>query len=203
LATGTAARARTETREGTVRVISQMFRTFFLAERGEEFWLVDQHTAHERVLYERLLGKGAPRPQRLVEPALVDLGAAERRVLDSNLQELESLGFQIEPFGRSTVKVGAVPSVFGRPTAAARLRDILDDLAEGAKLKDVDGPAERVRKSSACRSAWMKGDEVAPEEFAPVLKELLECRDPYRCPHGRPTIITLSRDWFEREFERK
>ena len=203
LATGTAARARTETREGAVRVISQMFRTFFLAERGDEFWLVDQHTAHERVLYERLLGKGTPRPQRLVEPALVELGAAERRILDSNLQELEALGFQIEPFGSSTVKVGAVPSVFGRPTAAGRLRDILDDLAEGAKLKDVDGRAERVRKSSACRSAWMKGDEVAPEEFAPVLKELLECRDPYRCPHGRPTIITLSRDWFEREFERK
>jgi DNA mismatch repair protein MutL len=203
LETGTATRARAETREGAVRVVAQLFSTFFVAERAEEVWLVDQHTAHERVLYERLAGKGAPKPQRLVAPAVVELGAAERRTYESCAEELKRIGFRIEAFGAAAFKVSAVPSVLGRPVVASRLKDILDDLAEGSRARDVDGPPERVRKSAACRSAWMKGDDVAPEEFAPVLKELLECRDPYRCPHGRPTVIKLSREWFEREFERR
>ena len=176
--------------------------------------LIDQHAAHERVVYERLLARrGAETAERqaLLEPVLVELDAARAAALAGHEDELRTLGFDLEPFGGRALRVRALPAALlaGGPLAGgggggrvrAALESILGELAEpdGAGR----GGADPVAASAACHGSVRAGAALATGEMAALLRDLEGCRNPHTCPHGRPTFVDFPAADLERQFGRR
>jgi len=193
-----------ETRLPALRPIGQLLRTYILAEGPDGLYLVDQHAAHERVLYERLLAahrKGSTTSQGLAVPATVDLTPAQMTLLVGHNDQLRLLGFEVEPFGAHTALVRALPTLIpnGAPGALImRALAALDGEEEGAGRD----PLERLTIATACHTAIRAGDALSPAEIAALLADLADTEDPYTCFHGRPTVIAVSGATLERWFLR-
>ncbi len=200
-----------------LRLVGQLRATFLVAEGPEGMLLVDQHAAHERVVYERLLarrGGETPDQQALLEPVLVELGAAQAAALAGHDEALAALGFTLEPFGERALRVRALPPALlrGGPLAGAdgagaggrvraALEAILDDLADpGAGSGALHDP---VAASAACHGSVRAGMTLAPDEMAALLRDLEACRNPHTCPHGRPTFVGFPASDLERQFGRR
>jgi len=183
-------------------VLGQVFDTFMIVIRDDELLIVDQHVAHERVLYERLRDSGRVTAQRVLVPFVVDLSPQDLVTFQNYREAMERLGFGFEEFGERSVRMTSVPNVLSGPVTREIIENMIDDLSEGGKSKDIEDALDRVRKVAACRGAIMAGDRVSPEFFKTIFKELLKAKDPYRCPHGRPIVISMKRDKLEREFGR-
>ncbi|MCL6499168.1 MAG: UDP-2,3-diacylglucosamine diphosphatase LpxI, partial [Firmicutes bacterium] len=188
-----------------LRVLGQLASTYLLAESAEGLVVVDQHAAHERVLYERLLRdrtRGA-HAQLLAAPVTVDLSPSEVAVLPEVSPVLRELGLEVEPFGGSTVLVRSVPVISGRlpPEGVLRacLREGLWDGAPTAGQRAV----ERAASVVACHSAVRAGDALSVEEMRALLQDLERCDDPYTCFHGRPTLVVVPLDRLEGWFLRR
>ena len=175
--------------------------------------LIDQHAAHERVLYERLLAsRGAEAEQQLLlEPVLLELSVDRAAALAGHDQDLRALGFTIEPFGARALRLRALPACLaaagggpeGRPggaAARAALEAILDDLA-GAPAETIHH--DPVAASAACHGSVRAGMTLAPPEMAALLRDLEACDNPHTCPHGRPTIVGFPAAELERQFGRR
>ena len=193
-----------ETRLPALRPIGQLLRTYILAEGPDGLYLIDQHAAHERVLYERLLAtrrKGSTTSQGLAVPATVDLTPAQMTLLVGHDDQLRLLGFEVEPFGAHTALVRALPTLIpnGAPGALIlRALAALDGEEEGAG----QDPLERLTIATACHTAIRAGDTLSPAEIAALLADLADTEDPYTCFHGRPTVIAVSGATLERWFLR-
>ncbi len=196
-----------------LRLVGQLRATFIVAEGPEGMLLVDQHAAHERVVYERLLarrgGEAAGR-QALLEPVLVELDAARAAALSGHEDELAALGFELEPFGGRALRVRALPAALlsGGPLAGAgggrvraALESILGDLAEPGAAGRAG--ADPVAASAACHGSVRAGTALAASEMAALLRDLEACRNPHTCPHGRPTFVGFPADDLERQFGRR
>jgi DNA mismatch repair protein MutL len=183
-------------------VLGQVFDTFMIIVKGNELLIVDQHVAHERVLYERLRESGEVSAQRVLVPFVVDLSPQDIITFQSYREALGKLGFGFEEFGERSVRVTSVPNVLSGPVNKEMIEKMLDDLSEGGKSKDIEDALDRVRKVAACRGAIMAGDRISPGFFHAIFKELLKAKDPYKCPHGRPIVISMKREKLEREFGR-
>ncbi|MDR7599647.1 MAG: DNA mismatch repair protein MutL, partial [Armatimonadota bacterium] len=188
-----------------LRLLGQLASTYLLAESAEGLVVVDQHAAHERVLYERLLrdrARGA-HGQLLAAPVTVDLSPSEMALLPEVSPVLRELGLEVEPFGGSTVLVRSVPVISGRlpPEAVLRacLREGLWDGAPTAGQRAV----ERAASVVACHSAVRAGDALSAEEMRALLEDLERCDDPYTCFHGRPTLVVVPLDALEGWFLRR
>lgn len=188
-----------------LRLLGQLASTYLLAESAEGLVVVDQHAAHERVLYERLLrdrARGA-HGQLLAAPVTVDLSPSEMALLPEVSPVLRELGLEVEPFGGSTVLVRSVPVISGRlpPEAVLRacLREGLWDGAPTAGQRAV----ERAASVVACHSAVRAGDALSAEEMRALLEDLERCDDPYTCFHGRPTLVVVPLDGLEGWFLRR
>jgi DNA mismatch repair protein MutL len=185
-----------------LRAVGQVGATYVVAEGPEGMYLIDQHAAHERVLYERLLSKpaGQAEVQGFLEPAPVDLAPHQEQALHAFAEALTEQGYAIEPFGGRTHLLRAAPALLAGQDAGRALLELLDTLSRD------DGPGDRrarVAASMACHGAIRAGQTLSPEEMRELVRQLEETQSPHTCPHGRPTMIHLSADALAKEFKRR
>jgi DNA mismatch repair protein MutL len=187
------------------RVIGQYRLSYVLLDTPGGLRLVDQHVAHERVLYDRYLARieaHTPATQHLLAPILWESGAAESAVLESHLDELRAVGFDIERFSGNSFAISAVPAELVQKDVDAFLRKLIDASLDekGSHLTRV---REKVCASLACQAAIKVHRPLGGEEMARLVAELLESSNPYACPHGRPIIVDIKHLDIERHFHRK
>ncbi len=188
-----------------LRLIGQIGATYLVAEGPDGLYLIDQHAAHERVLFEKLLAqhekKNIP-SQVLLTPVTVTLPPAQATMLNSQVEFLQHLGFEVEPFGQNTFQVRSMPALFAGSDPAAALKALVEDFEEDEtplQAEIEDRIAGRVCKRLAVKA----GKALSPDEQRALLADLEACDSPRTCPHGRPTMIHLSVDMLEKQFGRK
>ena len=187
-----------------LRILGQLAASYVIAEGPEGLYLIDQHAAHERIMYERMMATremGATASQALLDPAPVDVPAESAHLLEGDLPALHELGFEIDRFGGNTFLVRAVPAEMIQDDIAAALREIVADLEMGdAPLaKDIEA---RVVRRVCKRMAIKAGRVLTYAEMAALVRDLEACHSPRTCPHGRPTMIQIGVAQLEREFGR-
>ncbi|MBI4263162.1 MAG: DNA mismatch repair endonuclease MutL [Acidobacteria bacterium] len=200
------------TREGelapTIRPLiplGQFRDTFIIAVDDEGIAIVDQHVAHERVLFERIterLTNGRLESQRLLEPTLVELSPAGRQALLAHAADLERLGFEIEEFGGGTVRVAAYPALLRREECEAAIRALAEDLESLDRGSRVEDALKRIAATMACHAAVKANYPLTAEKMAHILEELGRTAYSTICPHGRPVMLRLTRREVEKNFQR-
>jgi len=183
----------------------QLRRTYLMFERGEGVVLIDQHSAHERVLFEQfmnVLERGAAPSQRLLFPATLHLGPAEADAFEANRELLQRLGFEVEPFGGHSLIVSAVPMPHPRFDALRCIRETLDALT-GDRLPSAAARHERLAATVACKAAIKAGDALSSGEMRALFIALASTTLPAHDVHGRSTIVQITWDELERRFGRK
>ena len=185
-----------------LRVLGQVQSTYIAAEGPDGMYMVDQHAAHERVVFERVTDefrtKGAE-SQSLMEPQTVDLDPRQQELLQAQQELISGLGFVVEHFGDRTYMIRAVSSLLTGAEPAQALADVLDTMAEGGGFESWE---ERAAYSIACHGAIRASETLTLHEMSELMRQLEGCRQPHTCPHGRPTMIHLTSARLEREFGR-
>ena len=185
-----------------LRYVGEVFRTYILAERGDELFLIDKHAAHERQLYEKLAANYGNVPsQMLLEPAAIDLAAEEKQALLDNIPLLENAGLEIADFGGNTVVLRAVPADVEPQNAESLLVEIANKLLKGGH-DALNEHTEWVLHSISCRAAIKAGDKSSPQELLALAEKILSGEVPPFCPHGRPCVLKLTRKELEKQFGR-
>ena len=197
----------------TLRVLAQTRNMYILAQTDDALVLIDQHIAHERVLYEKLLagaegaGGGVP-TQRLMMPFTLELSKREALVVEKRLEDLRRAGFDLEPFGGDSFVVRSVPASVAQKHLKAQggpeevLREIVDELVEKTVSRRLLLPAEEVLITASCKMAVKAGDPLSFDEMNALVADLLRSENPYTCPHGRPIIVELPNSDLDRKFGR-
>lgn len=185
-----------------LRYVGEVFRTYILAERGDELCLIDKHAAHERQLYEKLAANYGNVPsQMLLEPAAIDLAAEEKQALLDNIPLLENAGLEIADFGGNTVVLRAVPADVEPQNVESLLVEIANKLLKGGH-DALNEHTEWVLHSISCRAAIKAGDKSSPQELLALAEKILSGEVPPFCPHGRPCVLKLTRKELEKQFGR-
>ena len=197
----------------SLRVLAQTRNMYILAQTDDALVLIDQHIAHERVLYEQLLagaegaGGGVP-TQRLMLPFTLELSRRETLVVEKRLEDLRRAGFDLEPFGGDSFVVRSVPASVAEKKLKAQggpeevLRQIVDELVEKTVSRRLLLPAEEVLITASCKMAVKAGDPLTFDEMNALVSDLLKSDNPYTCPHGRPIIVELPNGDLDRKFGR-
>lgn len=186
-----------------ISIIGQLFSTYILGQKEDVFYLIDQHAAHERIMFEYIKEKYNEKNisvQELMMPIIIELSPAEKVLYVENSLIFQNLGFEIEWFGESTLAIRAVPILMGEPCTGEFFNNILDSLKESGS--SASSPLESIIISMACKNSIKAGDIITPEEISVLLERLMNTSQPYTCPHGRPTIITMSKYELEKKFKR-
>lgn len=188
-----------------LRSIGQVGTAYLVAEGPDGVYLIDQHAAHERVLFEsmmRSLGEGVIESQALLEPLTIRLEHSEAEFVESQIEILQSLGFDVELFGKETFRIRAVPELVSNTDPLTSFRSVVDELEEDEK--PLEGEKEARIAARVCKSAAIKSGQVLSlEEQRNLLRDLEACDSPRTCPHGRPTMIHISVQSLERQFGRR
>jgi len=185
-----------------LRVVGQIGNTYIVAEGPEGIYLIDQHAAHERVLFEEICAarqRRAVDAQGLLEPAIVEVSPRQKEIILAYYEALSEHGFQLEPFGERTYLVRAIPAVLAEKDLSHAFAELLDTLSEEAAVDQQD----RVAFSLACHAAVRAGQSLALEEMRELVRRLEQAEVPHTCPHGRPTMIHMSTTLLEKEFRRR
>src|SRR5687767_12727939 len=185
--------------------LGQFRDTFIIAVDEEGIAIVDQHVAHERVLFERIverLSAGRLESQRLLEPMLIELPAAARQALSAHMTELERLGFELGDFGGDAVRIVAVPALLRREECEAAIRALAEDLEGFDRGSGVETALKRTAATMACHAAVKANYPLTAEKMAHILEELRRTAYSTVCPHGRPVMLRLSRREVEKNFQR-
>ncbi len=197
----------------SLRVLAQTRNMYILAQTDDALVLIDQHIAHERVLYEQLLagaegaGGGVP-TQRLMLPFTLELSRRETLVIEKRLEDLRRAGFDLEPFGGDSFVVRSVPASVAEKRLKVQdgpeevLRQIVDELVEKTVSRRLLLPAEEVLITASCKMAVKAGDPLSFDEMNALVADLLRSENPYTCPHGRPIIVELPNGDLDRKFGR-
>ena len=186
--------------------LAQYRDTYILASAPDGLVIVDQHAAHERVLYERLLDDAASRRlerQRLLFPLLLDVAPAERQALDEARDLFATMGFVVEAFGPGAVRVEEIPGILKATAAEGLVRELLADLLDRTRGRASDDLRHRIAATSACHAAVRAHEALPAPALDRLVADLLGARAPMTCPHGRPTILRVPLDRLEREFRRR
>ena len=188
-----------------LRMIGQIGATYLVAEGPDGMYLIDQHAAHERVLFEKLMAqheKKAIPAQALLTPSVVHLPPASAKLLEDQLPVLQNFGFHVEQFGQNSYQVRAMPTLFANSDPAAALRALVEEFEEDET--PLQNELEAKIAGRVCKRLAVKAGQVlSPDEQRALLNDLETCASPRTCPHGRPTMIHLSVDLLERQFGRK
>jgi DNA mismatch repair protein MutL len=185
-----------------LRVIGQLRNTYIIAEGPEGLYLIDQHAAHERILYERILAQWSRQEvevQGLLEPITIELNPREEEILRVNKDMLAQFGFDIEPFGDKSYLIRTIPALATRANLDGVMSAVLSDLAS---KDEVTSWEQKIAQSLACHSAIRAGQQLTNEEMRELLRQLEQANQPRTCPHGRPTMIQLTSHQLEKEFGR-
>ncbi|MCS7011122.1 MAG: DNA mismatch repair endonuclease MutL [Anaerolineales bacterium] len=188
-----------------LRLIGQVGAAYLVAEGPDGLYLIDQHAAHERVLFEKLMSQYAQKDlpaQALLTPVVVTLPPHSARTLEAHLPFLNAFGFQVEPFGPNTFQVRAVPTLFAAANPVEALYALVDDFEEDETPLQTEVEV-RLAARVCKRLAIKAGQTLSPEEQRTLLNDLELCASPRTCPHGRPTMIHLSVEMLERQFGRR
>jgi DNA mismatch repair protein MutL len=185
-----------------LRYVGELFRTYILAERGDEVCIIDKHAAHERQLFEKLAASYGDVPsQLLLEPVVVELSAEEKTALLANIDLLERAGLEIDDFGGNSVFLRAVPADVEQGSAEDLLVELAAKLAHGSR-DALSEKTEWVLHSISCRAAIKAGDHTSPQELMALAEKILSGEVPPFCPHGRPCVLKLTRKELEKQFGR-
>ena len=185
-----------------LRYVGELFRTYILAERGDEICIIDKHAAHERQLFEKLAANYGDVPsQLLLEPLVIELSAEEKTALLANLPLLESAGLEVSDFGGSSVCLRSVPADVEQGSAEDLLVELAAKLAHGSR-DALNERTEWVLHSISCRAAIKAGDHTSPQELMALAEKILSGEVPPFCPHGRPCVLKLTRKELEKQFGR-
>ena len=185
------------------RIIGQVFRTYWIVEQGNSLYLIDQHAAHERILYEELMEKFRSEKiisQRLLTPLMLRLTPSETLTLTDNRELLESFGFELEQFG-DTYALRSVPHLLKEPDSIGFFTEILDRLSE-EHIKNLYDTKILAVATMACKAAVKGNDSLSFQEAEALISRLLKLENPFTCPHGRPTILSLTQYELEKMFKR-
>ncbi len=186
------------------KIIGQLFDTYWLIEFEDKLFIIDQHAAHEKVLYERTMQKVSEQnfaSQNLSPPIILSLNAEEVQMLEKYQKQITAFGYVIEPFGGKEYAITAIPADFSGIDMRAMFIELLDDFAN---LSGKDAPNVIMEKvaSMSCKAAIKGNQQISRAEMEELVDALLELENPYNCPHGRPTIISMSKYEIEKKFKR-
>jgi DNA mismatch repair protein MutL len=186
-----------------LRLIGQIGSTYLVAEGPDGLYLIDQHAAHERVLYEKMMNQaGRVESQTLLQPEIVTVQPQSARILAESIEILNRFGFQVDEFGVNTFRVTAIPGIFGQGDPQAALRSVIEDFEEDET--PLQNLIENRLIARICKRMAVKGGQtLSLVEQHELVNELENCVSPRTCPHGRPTMIHLSVDLLERQFGRR
>jgi DNA mismatch repair protein MutL len=192
--------------EEEFKILGVLGKLYVLMEGKEGLVMMDQHAAHERVLFEKMRysmeREGVP-SQRLLMPLMLHVSPRDYELLSRNLDSLVKLGIEAEPFGANTLKVDALPAFLHSDDPAALLSQIVDELASLSSKSSSLRLGEDMIATTACRHAVKANDHLRGVELASLVRDLMACEMPYCCPHGRPTLIQISYPELERKFGRR
>lgn len=183
-------------------VIGQFRHTYIVCESEEGLMLIDQHAAHERILFEQMQHRSGLSTQRLLVPETLELGFRESRILEKWLPALNTLGVEIEPFGENAYVIKAVPAILGGKPVEPMLREMVEKAAEIGVAGSFKEPVEHCLAVIACHAAVRGGQALSREAMAEIIEKLTACRNPAHCPHGRPTFIRWTDAFLEKAFFR-
>ena len=184
-------------------IIGQLHDTYLICESGREgMILIDQHAAHERILFEQLKKKGAMAVQQLLLPETVDLGFNEARILHELIPDLSTFGLEIEPFGGDTFVIKAVPSLLSGKQITPLVTEIVEKAADTGFSPELVTALDRIRQLMACHGAIRANQRLSMEQMKGLLHQLDNCENPATCPHGRPTWIQWRLGAIEKAFHR-
>ena len=187
------------------KLIGQVFETYWLVEFENSLYIIDQHAAHERVLYERTLKGMKTREftsQYISPPIILSLSMQEAQVLQENMERFTRIGFEIEPFGGEEYAVRAIPDNLFGIAKKELLLEMLDDLADGISTSMTPERIDEKVASMSCKAAVKGNNKLSAQEADALIGELLLLENPYHCPHGRPTIIAMTQRELEKKFKR-
>lgn len=190
----------------SIKAITQIANSYIVAEDESGLVLIDQHAAHERVRYEELM-KQYENQEKSIQPLLVpqqiEFSSDEMILIEDNKAVFGGLGFEIEGFGGNTYVVHAVPTCLSGQDVDAVIKGVLDDITNGAKPSNMQGRVEEILTYMSCRSAIKFGQSLRPDEMQALILQMEKLERPYTCPHGRPTMVSLSLNELEKMFGRK
>ena len=184
------------------RIIGVAFRTYILVECGETLLLIDQHAAHERLQYEKLMARASAgtASQQLLAPIVIHLSAREMAVISDNLSLLSEAGYEVEPFGEQDIRVRAVPFVMGKAEVRPLFLEMIQSLNQ-LKAATLDARRSEIMQM-ACKSAVKAGDSLSDSEISALIADMQKTGAPPTCPHGRPVVKTLTKRDLEKMFKR-
>jgi len=186
-----------------LRVLGQVQSTYIAAEGPDGVYLIDQHAAHERVLFEEIKNRALSstvEAQSLMTPVTVDLDPQLAEAVEQHMTLIENIGFVIQPFGDRSYLIRGVPNLISKGDSAQSLLEFLELMVEGGGFETWE---ERAAYSVACHSAVRAGKVLSETEMSELTRQLEKCEQPHSCPHGRPTMIHLSSSRLEKEFGRR
>lgn len=185
-------------------IVGQIFNTYWIVECNNNMYMIDQHAAHEKVLFEKTMAsirQRTPQSQIVSPPIILSLTLNQEEVLKKHSEDLKKLGYEIEHFGGREYNVSAIPSNLPGIADASLLIEMLDDLYHNDAKDSSDLILEKVA-SLSCKAAVKGNNRLSKEEAASLIDELMQLDNPFNCPHGRPTIISMSKSDIERKFKR-
>jgi len=194
----------TESAKKQFSIIGQLFKTYWLIEFEDKLYIIDQHAAHEKVLYEKTMAKLANKDftsQRISPPIVMTLDARESEMLEKYRPQIEQFGYEVEHFGGKEYMVSAIPDNLFNIDMKDLFIEMLDDFSNATCRQTPDIITEKVA-SMSCKAAVKGNDKLTLPEINELIDELLSLDNPYNCPHGRPTIISMSKYEIEKKFKR-
>lgn len=197
-------RAGQDAEKTEYKIVGQIFRTYIIAERGDDMLIIDQHAAHERIKYEELkksMQNGVVSPQILLMPVSVTLSAAEYAVFEENGKIFEELGFEAEEFGQNTIIVRAAPQDMAAEDISELMVELISQL-DASKRELIGAREDRALYTIACRSAVKANHTLNDEEMKALIDDVLELPNINTCPHGRPIIVSMTKKELEKDFKR-
>ena len=186
------------------KIIGQVFNTYWIIEQESSMYIIDQHAAHEKVLYEKFVKQFRAAnivSQQLLQPMIVDASMREKEIILSNMLVFKKLGFKIEEFGRNSFAIREVPVIFNKPSDSRFFLDIVDEMLS-KEVNSLYQNKEDEIADMACKSAVKANDRMSVEESRRMIDELMKLDNPFHCPHGRPVIITMDKYEIEKKFKR-
>ena len=194
----------TESAKKQFSIIGQLFKTYWLIEFEDKLYIIDQHAAHEKVLYEKTMARLANKDftsQRISPPIVMTLDARECEMLEKYRPQIEQFGYEVEHFGGKEYMISAIPDNLFNIDMKDLFIEMLDDFSNATGRQTPDIITEKVA-SMSCKAAVKGNDKLTLPEINKLIDDLLSLDNPYNCPHGRPTIISMSKYEIEKKFKR-
>lgn len=184
------------------KVVGVVFDTYIVLQKGESMYLMDQHAAHERVLFERYMNAFHRREvhmQMLLDPIVLELSSVDMLQAEKNLDVFRNFGFEVEIFGMNNILIRGVPNLFGTPQSEKFILELIDNIDKISNNYDLKDDRFAIM---ACKSAIKANDRIQNIEIESLFRQLEKCENPYTCPHGRPTMVEISKVEIEKMFKR-